>query len=160
MLASRWLFVAAPLPAASSRWCIPSGRLLSLLVLVAVPASHGLPWLPRPATLPRCPCRPLFPMALCHSAAILFAMALPACSVFPMALRCSAPGQQHLPDGSSLQRPCRQSSVPTVPCLQQLRHSASAGNKPYRRPCQQQTSSGGEEYFGLASNLSHLGRIC
>ena len=33
-----------------------------------------------------------------------------------------------LPDGSSLQRPCRQSSVPTVPCLQQLRHSAPAGN--------------------------------
>ena len=36
-----------------------------------------------------------------------------------------------LPDGSSLQRPCRQSSVPTVPCLQQLRHSASASNKPH-----------------------------
>ena len=31
-----------------------------------------------------------------------------------------------LPDGSSLQRPCRQSSVPTVPCLQQLRYSAPA----------------------------------
>ena len=75
-------------------------------------------------------------------------------------LRHGTPGQQHLPDGSSLQRPCRQSSVPTVPCLQQLRHSASAGNKPYRRPCQQQTSSGGEEYSGLASNLAHLGRIC
>ena len=29
-----------------------------------------------------------------------------------------------------------------------------------RRPCQQQTSSGGEKYFGLASNLVHLGRIC
>ena len=40
-------------------------------------------------------------------------------------------GQQHLPDGSSLQRPCRQSSVPTVPCLQQLRRSAPASNKPH-----------------------------
>ena len=29
-----------------------------------------------------------------------------------------------------------------------------------RRPCQQQTSSGGEKYSGLASNLAHLGRIC
>ena len=29
-----------------------------------------------------------------------------------------------------------------------------------RRPGQQQTSSGGEEYSGLASNLAHLGRIC
>ena len=37
-------------------------------------------------------------------------------------------GQQHLPDGSSQQRPCRQSSVPTVPCLQQLRHSAPASS--------------------------------
>ena len=27
-------------------------------------------------------------------------------------------------------------------------------------PCQQYTSSGGEEYSGLASNLAHLGRIC
>ena len=43
-------------------------------------------------------------------------------------LRHGTPGQQHLPDGSSLQRPCQQSSVPTVPCLQQLRHSASASN--------------------------------
>ena len=29
-----------------------------------------------------------------------------------------------------------------------------------RRPGQQQTSSGGEKYSGLASNLAHLGRIC
>ena len=27
-------------------------------------------------------------------------------------------------------------------------------------PCRQQTSSGGEKYSGLASNLAHLGRIC
>ena len=31
---------------------------------------------------------------------------------------------------------------------------------PPQRPGQQQTSSGGEEYSGLASNLAHLGRIC
>ena len=31
---------------------------------------------------------------------------------------------------------------------------------PPRRPGQQQTSSGREEYSGLASNLAHLGRIC
>ena len=33
------------------------------------------------------------------------------------------------------------------------------GSQP-RRPGQQQTSSSGEEYSGLASNLAHLGRIC
>ena len=27
-------------------------------------------------------------------------------------------------------------------------------------PCRQQTSSGGEKYSGLASNLAHLGRVC
>ena len=31
---------------------------------------------------------------------------------------------------------------------------------PPRRPGQPQTSFGGEEYSGLASNLAHLGRIC
>ena len=31
---------------------------------------------------------------------------------------------------------------------------------PPRRPGQQQTSSGGEKYSGLASKLAHLGRIC
>ena len=31
---------------------------------------------------------------------------------------------------------------------------------PPRRPGQQQTSFGGENYSGLASNLAHLGRIC
>ena len=56
LLASRWLFAAAPLPAASSRWCIPSGRLLALPELVAVPASHSLP---------RRPCR----QHLCHCGA-------------------------------------------------------------------------------------------
>ena len=52
-----------------------------------------------------------------------------------------APCQQHLPDGA----------------LPRLRLSQGA---PPRRPGQQQTSSGGEKYSGLASNLAHLGRIC
>ena len=68
------------------------------------------------------------------------------------------------------QRPGQQSSVPAVPlpaapprlCLSpgappQL--CLSPGDPP-RRPGQQQTSSGGEKYCGLASNLAHLGRIC
>ena len=73
---------------------------------------------------------------------------LPASSIFPMAIRHSAasllpqrPGQQHFPDGA----------------LPRLRLSQGA---PPRRPGQQQTSSGGEKYSGLASNLAHLGRIC
>ena len=106
---------------------------------------------------------------------------IPACNSFataapPAGNSATVPLPAALPDGSSLQRPCRQSSVPTVPCLQQLRHSASASNKPHpavlcadgplpataspQRLCWQQTSSGGEEYSGLASNLAHLGRIC
>ena len=51
------------------------------------------------------------------------------------------PGQQHFPDGA----------------LPRLRLSQGA---PPRRPGQQQTSSDGEKYSGLASNLAHLGRIC
>ena len=94
----------------------------------------------------------IFPMAIRHSApASFFPMAIrhsaPA-SFFPMAIRLSAasllpqrPGQQHFPDGA----------------LPRLRLSQGA---PPRRPGQQQTSSGGEKYSGLASNLAHLGRIC
>ena len=130
----------------SSRWCIPSGRLLALPELVAVPASHSLPRCPRPATLPRRPCQQLFPMALCHSAAILFAMALPASSIFPMALRCSAPASSPL---------CRRSPACNSFATAPLPATASP-----QRPCRQQTASGGEEYSGLASNLAHLGRIC
>ena len=76
------------------------------------------------------PASSIFQMALCHSAAILFAMALPAIS------SAAAP---------------RPAALPRL-CL-------SAVALP-RRPGQQQTSSGGEEYSGLASNLAHLGRIC
>ena len=102
------------------------GRLLSLLVLVAVPASHGLPRRPLPATLPRCPGQQLFPMALCHSAAILFAMALPASSIFPMALRCSAPA------GSPLCRrspACNSFATAPLPAINLI--GAPASNKPH-----------------------------
>ena len=73
-------------------------------------------------------------------------------------------------------RPGQQSSVPAVPLPAAVslrrRHSKqhlpdgappqlclSPGDPP-RHPGQQQTSSGGEKYCGLASNLAHLGRIC
>ena len=68
----------------------------------------------------------------------------------PASNSAKAPLPAALPDGSLLQRPCRQSSVPTDPCLQQLRYSAPAGNKPHPA----------EKHSGLASNLAHLGRIC
>ena len=55
------------------------------------------------------------------------------------------PGQQHLPERSPPQRP----GLPHLP-----------DRSSPRRPGQQQTSSGGEKYSGLASNLAHLGRIC
>ena len=48
---------------------------------------------------------------------------------------------QRLPDGP----PNR------LPCQQQLRHSAQASNKPHLAE---------KKYFGLTSNLAHLGRIC
>ena len=59
----------------------------------------------------------------------------------------SAPGQQHLPDGSPPQ--CLHPLHHGTPG-QQLRHCAPASNKPHPA----------EKIFGLASNLAHLGRIC
>ena len=46
-------------------------------------------------------------------------------------LRYGTPGQQHLPDGSSLQRPCRQHLCHCGAPCQQLRHGAPASNKPH-----------------------------
>ena len=43
----------------------------------------------------------------------------------------SSAERQALPDGAPLQCPGRLSSVPTVPCLQQLRHGSPASNKPH-----------------------------
>ena len=61
-----------------------------------------------------------------------------------------APAGQQLPDGAPPRRTASSASA-TVP-----RPAAP----PPLRPGQQQTSSGGEKYSGLASNLAHLGRIC
>ena len=91
-------------PACNSSAAAPWLATSSRWLSATVPPSSS-PWHSRPAALPR---RPGLPSALPRR-----------------------PGQQHLPDGSSLQRPCRQSSVPTVPCLQQLRRSAPASNKPH-----------------------------
>ena len=73
------------------------------------------------------------------------AIASPANSSFPMALSHGAPASSVLPATSQLPRRPDQ-------------HLPDGA--PLRRPCQQQTSAGGEEYSGLASNLAHLGRIC
>ena len=75
---------------------------------------------------------------LCHSAASLQTLYLgsPASKSFPMALCHGAPASK-----------CSAIAPPLCSALP-------------RRPGQQQTSSGGEEYSGLASNLAHLGRIC
>ena len=92
----------------------------------------------------------------------------------PDAAASSSVERQALPDGVPLHCSGRLSSVPTVPCLQQLRHGAAAAadsrwlsataprpaTAPPQRPGQQQTSFGGEKSSGLASNLAHLGRIC
>ena len=67
-------------------------------------------------------------------------------SIFPMALR----------TGTSAR-----SCFPVLVCIfpMAIRHSA-ASLFAMAPPGQQQTSSGGEKYSGLASNLAHLGRIC
>ena len=93
-------------------------------------------------------------------------------SCFPMLPHClpaGNSGQQQIPDGSSPLRP-NQQQLPDgaslqCPCQQQLCHGAHASSifpmaLRHGAPGQQQTSSGGEEYSGLASNLAHLGRIC
>ena len=77
------------------------------------------------------------------------------------------PGQQHLCHcGAPASSSSRWLSA-TVPPSSSPWHSRPAAPPwhflpavPLRRPCQQQTSSGGEKYSGLASNLAHLGRIC
>ena len=96
----------------------------------------------------------VFPMALCHSAAILFAMALPASSP-AMALPASSSATAPLPAVLCADGPLPATASPQRLCRQHLPDGSSL-----QRPCQQQTSSGGEKYSGLASNLAHLGRIC
>ena len=76
--------------------------------------------------------------------------------------------KQHLPDGA-LPRLCPCSATApqqAVLCADGSRPATAPPRRrllpgdPPRRPGQQQTSSGGEKYCGLASNLAHLGRIC
>ena len=61
---------------------------------------------------------------------------------------------QLLPDAAAL------SSMQGLPRSGNSSAQTSASLHPLQRPGQQQTSSGGEKYSGLASNLAHLGRIC
>ena len=84
-------------------------------------------WLSAMALPVSSPRRPDQPAAQPQRPASSSATAPPVSNFFPMALRhgvasffATAPGQQHLPDGSSLQRPC-----------QQLRHGVPASNKPH-----------------------------
>ena len=111
LVASRWSSAATPLPAAALSRCPQPAASCS----VASPGQQQLSHHGAPAS----------------SSSVTVSTAS---SIFPMALRCSAP--------ASL------SAVAPLPA------------SPPQRPCQQQTSFGGEEYSGLASNLAHLGRIC
>ena len=90
-------------------------------LLYVAPLLNKVPATRRPRLAASLPLRrPLvgnsFPMALCHGVASVFATA-----PRPASRSAAAPGQQHLPDGSSLQRPCQQ----------QLCHGAPASNKPH-----------------------------
>ena len=115
--ASRCLFAALQL--ASALRClfsmVPTARNTSASAPQPATSSR---WLFAAAPLPASASRCLFSM-------------VPTATRCPLLVCSGALGEQHLPDGSSLQH-----------------------------PCQQQTSFGGEEYSGLASNLAHLGRIC
>ena len=128
-----------------------------------------------------------FPMDLRYAAASISATAPPLCShsstAPPLSSRsatapplCSRSATEPRP-ATPPQRPCQQlrrsapvsnSAAAPLPATALPRRPASSisatASQPAtalpRRPSQQQTSSGGEEYSGLASNLAHLGRIC
>ena len=110
-----------------------------------------------------------FPMDLRYAAASISATAPPLCSRSSTAPPLSSRSATAPPLCSRSATEPRPATPPQRPC-QQLRRSAPARNSSAtasppatalpRRPRQQQTSSVGEEYSGLASNLAHLGRIC
>ena len=109
-----------------------------------------------------------FPMDLRYAAASISATAPPLCSHSSTAPPLSSRSATAPPLCSRSATEPRPATPPQRPC-QQLRRSAPASNSAAaplpatalpRRPRQQQTSSVGEEYSGLASNLAHLGRIC
>ena len=70
-------------------------------------------------------------------------------------LRCNGPAS----NSSAIASPAN-SVLPATSQLPRCPGKHLPDGAPPRRPGQQQTSSGGEEYSGLASNLAHLGRIC
>ena len=74
----------------------------------------------------------------------------PASSVFPMVLRHSASASSIFPMALRCSALASSSYATALPAATSLS----------RRSGQLQTSSGGEKYYGSASNLAHLGRIC
>ena len=135
-VSSRWLSAVPLLPSVSSRWCFGA-------------APHALP---------------LFiggPLRSNFAAAFLPAVSSPWCfAAAPHGLPVFIGGPIRsnfaaavLPAVSSR---WLSAAVPLASCFRRLPVPAA----PPRRPGQQQTSSGGEKYSGLASNLAHLGRIC
>ena len=133
----------------------------------------------RPAASPRCPGQPAaLPRRPDQPSAL---PRRPSQQHLPDSSSLQRPCRQHLPGGSPPQ--CRHPLRHGTPG-QQFRCSTPASSisgtapppatssrwrfatapRPGRNligpPGQQQTSSGGEKYSGLASNLAHLGRIC
>ena len=110
-----------------------------------------------------------FPMDLRYAAASISATAPPLCSHSSTAPPLSSRSATAPPLCSRSATEPRPATPPQRPCQQQLCHGVPASNSATaplpatalpQRPRQQQTSSVGEEYSGLASNLAHLGRIC
>ena len=111
-----------------------------------------------------------FPMDLRYAAASISATAPPLCSHSSTAPPLSSRSATAPPLCSRSATEPRPATPPQRPCQQQLCHGVPASNSSAtasppatalpRRPRQQQTSSVGEKYSGLASNLAHLGRIC
>ena len=125
-----------PWPATASRWhSATASRLAGQQLCLGASASN------------------IFPMQPCgFSASTVLLSSAPASSIFPMALSHGAPASNISADTAPGQQQLPDSTQPRCPGQQHLScHGA---------PCQQQTSFGGEEYSGLASNLAHLGRIC
>ena len=106
-------------------------------------APPTLPW--RLCQLHLCHCgAPCLPLRQCGAPASNFATAPQSVSSSAAAPRPATSSRWH----SAALLPASSSATAPRPAA------------PLRRPCQQQTSSGGEEYSSLASNLAHLGRIC
>ena len=120
----------------------------------SAPAHRPQRWVPH-AQGPQRSAPPSFPHFAAPQASKSSAIAPPLCrrsAIAPWpATNLAAPGQQLLPDRSLPQCPRPFSTFAAA-----LRPATALA----RRPCQQQTSAGGEECSGLASNLAHLGLMC